>query len=185
MSLSAMRVLVVTNGSVPGFSWGRDLPLPLLSRPFTIIKRNLGIKMADVINIIIINRLVKEKRYLNIYHHGTGSSHLISALKEVAVPLNFKAKNDYLTISVVGEPGHMWHGCKVSLPFWLDFDFLTTDAVTLSHSGGGERIIIHVPPGLPNWQLKITRQKDSRPRDMTELKEDSRHRIIISDAGEL
>jgi hypothetical protein len=137
--------------------------------------------MADVINIIIINRLVKENRYLNIYHHGTGSSHLISTKKEVAVPLNLKSKNDHLSISVVGAPGHMWSGCRVDLPSWLDFDFLTTDSVTLGHRSSGERIFIDVPPGLPNWQLKITRQKDSLPPNMTELNENSSHRIIISD----
>ena len=137
--------------------------------------------MADMINIIIINRLVKEKRYLTIYHHGTGSSHLVSDKKEVAVSLNLKTKKDYLTISVTGEPGHMWKGCRVDLPSWLDFDFLTTDSVTLGHRGSGERVVIDVPPGLPNWQLKITRQKDSLPRNMKELKENSSHRIIISD----
>jgi len=143
-----------------------------------------GHKMADVIHIIIINRLVKEKRYLTIYHHGTGSSHLVSDKKEIAVPLNLKTKKDYLTISVVGEPGHMWHGCNVSLPYWLDFDFLTTDAVTLSHSGGGENFVIEVPPGLPNWQLKITRQKDSRPSNITGSEENPLQRIIISDDRE-
>jgi hypothetical protein len=137
--------------------------------------------MADMINIIIINRLVKEKRYLTIYHHSTGSSHLVSDKKEVAVPLNLKTKKDYLTISVTGEPGHMWNGCRVDLPAWLDFDFLTTDAVTLGHRGSGERVVIDVPPGLPNWQLKITRQKDSLPRNIKELNENPSHRIIISD----
>ncbi|MDQ1353212.1 MAG: hypothetical protein QG657_3518 [Acidobacteriota bacterium] len=135
--------------------------------------------MADVINIIIINRLVKEKRYLNIYHHSTGNSYLISDKKEVNVPL--KIKKDYLTISVTGEPGHMWNGCRVNLPSWLDFDFLATDAVNLNHRGGGERTLITIPPGLPNWQLKITRQKDSLPCHMEELKENSTHQIIISD----
>lgn len=151
---------------------------PVLS---TSNKGNRGREMTDVINIIVINRLVKEKRYLNIHHHSTGSSHLISTKKEVAVPLNLKTKNDYLTISVVGGPGHMWHGCRVNLPSWLDFDFLATDVVTLGHRGSEERIVIDVPPGLPNWRLKITRQKDSLPRKMKELKENSSHRIIISD----
>lgn len=141
--------------------------------------------MAEVINIIIINRLVKEKRYLNIYHHGTGSSYMISDKKEVNVPLKINRKKDYLTIAVAGEPGHMWNGCRANLPSWLDFDFLATDAVTLNHRGGGERTVITIPPGLPNWQLKITRQKDSLPCHMEELKENSTHQIIISDDDDL
>jgi len=154
---------------------------PMLSTPLESNIGNRGIEMAKVFNISIINRMVKEKRYLNIYHHGTGSSHLISVKKEVTVPLNLKTKKDYFTISVVGAPHHMWQGCRVNLPSWLDFDFITTDSATLSHSSGGERIVIHVPPGLPNWQVKITRQKDSRPRNTTESKENSAQKIIISD----
>ena len=140
--------------------------------------------MADLIDIIIINRLVKEKRYLTIYHYGSGSSHLISNTKEVAVALNLKSKNDYLTISVVGEPGHIRNGCRVDLPSWLDFDFLAIAAVTVGHRGSEERVFIDVPPGLLNWRLKITRQKDSLPRNTKELKENSSQRIIISDENE-
>jgi hypothetical protein len=137
--------------------------------------------MADVINIIIINRLVKGKRYLHIYHYCSGSSYLISDNKEVNVPLKISRKKDYLTIAITGEPGHMWNGCRVDLPSWLDFDFLATDAITLNHCGCGERTVIIIPPGLPNWQLKITRQKDSLPCHVKELKENSTHQIIISD----
>jgi hypothetical protein len=151
--------------------------------PVTVFRRakGTGNEMADVINIIIKNRLVKEKRYINIYHHGTGSSYLISDKNEVNVPLKINRKKDYLTIAVAGEPGHMWNGCRAILPSWLDFDFLATDAVSLNHRPGGERTVITIPPGLPNWQLKITRQKDSLPCRVKELDENSTQLIIISD----
>ncbi|MCP5051454.1 MAG: hypothetical protein GY940_30080 [bacterium] len=141
--------------------------------------------MAPPIAIVIINRLLKEKQYLNIYHHLSGSSHMISSKKNVAVPLETTAQNDYLTISMVSEPGFMWSRFRVNLPSWLDFDFLASDAVTLNHKGGAERAVINIPPGLPNWQLKIYRHKHSRPYGKKGLKEIPSQKIIVSDQNGL
>jgi hypothetical protein len=106
-------------------------------------------------DITVENNLVTEKRALNVYHHTlpTGSSHIISHGNSVTFPLKSGEENEYLHVSVIRGPGDLRENCSLNLPSWLDFEFSTGGKVMVAHSGG--RTKLNIPPGPPDWQLKI------------------------------
>jgi hypothetical protein len=128
-------------------------------------------QMTKEIKIIIENRLILEKRAMNVYHHATRSSHMIGHNSSVTLPLQTVIEHDYLHISIVTGPGNMERKSIANLPSWVDFDFLSEGNVSISHSG--KRILLKIPPGLPGWQLKLTRS--------TSQNWNSIDRVIISD----
>lgn len=97
---------------------------------------------------------------MNVYHHAAGSAHLISCGSSIPLPLGSDAEDDYLHISMVSGPGNLKRKCVIWLPVWADFQFSADEKITLSH--GRERIKLEVSPGLPTWQLKITRPASCR-----------------------
>lgn len=111
--------------------------------------------MAKEINVTIENKLVMEKRDMNIYHHSTRSAHMISHDSSITLPLKSAIEDDYLHISIVSGPGHLEGNCLVNLPSWVDFELSSAGDATTSHSG--DRTLLKIPPGPPKWQLKITR----------------------------
>lgn len=113
--------------------------------------------MANEINITVENKLVMEKRDMNVYHHSTRSAHLISHNNSITLPLQQSVEDDYLHISVVSGPGHLINNSVLNLPAWADFEFLCEGKIILVHSG--ERTLLKIPPGPSTWQLKMTRSK--------------------------
>ncbi len=128
--------------------------------------------MAKEINITIENKLVTEKRDMNVYHHSTRSAHMISHNSSVTLPLRAAVENDYLHISVVSGPGHLKNRSVVNLPSWVDFEFSSVGNVTLIHSG--DRTVLRIPPGFPVWQLKMTRSASliDQPSDRVTIGDD-------------
>ena len=115
--------------------------------------------MAKEINITIENKLVMEKRDMNVYHHATRSAHLISHDSSITLPLKSELEDDYLHISIVSGPGHLEGRCVVNLPSWVDFEFSSEGKLTVAHTG--DRTLLKIPPGPPQWQLKMTRSFSS------------------------
>lgn len=111
--------------------------------------------MPEPIDITIENKLNKEKRGINVYHHATRSAHIISYDSSITLPFETDGEDDYLHISVVSGPGNLWKECFADLPVWADFELSTEGKVTLTHSEN--RTVLKIPPGPPTWQLKITR----------------------------
>lgn len=78
-------------------------------------------------------------------------------------------KDDYLVIAVTPGAGDLkW--CKVQLPAALPFIFIPggMEKLGILTSSEGVRTTLRIPPGLPNWQLKIkvsTRQLARRADD--------------------
>jgi len=101
------------------------------------------------------NKLVSQKRDINVYLHSTKSSHIISHTSSVNLPLKTIKEGDYLHISVVSGPGNLEKDCLIDLPSWLDFQFFSQGNVTITHKDS--RTLLEIPPGPPAWQLKITR----------------------------
>ena len=128
--------------------------------------------MATQIKITIQNKLVVEKRDMNIYHHATRSAHMISFDSSITLPLSLNIEEDYLHISIVGGPGRLEGNCVVNLPSWLDFEFFSKGDVTIAHSV--DRILVKIPPGFPIWQMKMT-------RSLSSLTNRSTDRVIIGD----
>ena len=111
--------------------------------------------MTKEININIENRLVMEKRDINVYHYSTRSAHLISFDSSITLPLRPAIEDDYLHISIVNGPGHLERKYVLNIPSWADFEFSSRGDVTVVHSG--YRTLVKIPPGLPMWQLRLTR----------------------------
>jgi hypothetical protein len=110
--------------------------------------------MPEEVDIIVKNKLIKEKRDINVYHQSTRGAHIISRSSSVKLPLRTVEEEDYLHISVISGPGNLWKHCMLDLPSWADFEFLSETKTTLTHSG--DRILLKIPPGPPTWQLKMT-----------------------------
>lgn len=115
--------------------------------------------MAKKINITIENKLVMEKRDMSVYHHSTKSAHMISYNSSVTLPLRTVLEDDYLHISIVTGPGNLKNKSIVNIPAWLDFEFLSEGNISVAHSG--DRTLLKISPGLPMWQLKMTRSLSS------------------------
>lgn len=116
--------------------------------------------MGKEISITVENLLTIEKRHVNVYHHATRSAHMIGCESSVTRPLNTDIEGDYLHVSVVSGPGNMENRSVVSLPSWVDFEFLSAKgSVSVAHASG--RTLVKIPPGLPGWQLKLTRTTES------------------------
>lgn len=111
--------------------------------------------MAKEINITIENKLVMEKRDMNVYHHSTRSAHMISHNNSITLPLRSSVEDDYLHISVVSGPGHLNNKSVLNLPTWADFEFSSEGKIIVVHSG--DRTLLKIPPGPSTWQLKMTR----------------------------
>ncbi len=129
--------------------------------------------MSKEINITIENKLVMEKRDMNVYHHSTRSAHLISHASSITLPLKSDIEDDYLHISVVSGPGRLEGNCVVNLPSWVDFELSSAGDATTAHSG--DRTLLKIPPGLPKWQLRITNSHSSlinQPLDRVTIGDD-------------
>ncbi|UCH92623.1 MAG: hypothetical protein JSV88_20325 [Candidatus Aminicenantes bacterium] len=106
------------------------------------------------VDITIRNKLIKEKRDVNVYHHFNRSSHIVSYNSSVTRGIKPVKESDYLHISVVSGPGHLKNYCILDLPSFVDFKFSLTGAeITFIHSG--KRMLLRIPPGPPVWQLKM------------------------------
>jgi hypothetical protein len=112
--------------------------------------------MAEGFDITVENKLIEEKRYINVYHQSTRSAHLISYNSSITLPLRTVEENDYLYISAVRSHGNLWKACLINVPSWADFEFSSEGKVAIAHSNNADRIILKVPPGPPTWQMKMT-----------------------------
>jgi len=111
-------------------------------------------RIKKEIDVIVENKLVLEKRDMNIYHHHSGSAHMISYNSSITLPLRSRQEDDYLHISIVSGPGRLQQSCIVDLPEYVNFQFSNAKDVTISHQD--ERTNLQIPPGPPDWQLKLT-----------------------------
>jgi hypothetical protein len=111
--------------------------------------------MLHEFEITVKNKLIREKRDINVYHQATRSAHIISRNSSITLPLRNSEEDDYLHISVISGPGNLWKNCLINLPSWADFEFSSEGKITVTHSG--DRMVLNIPPGPPTWQLKITR----------------------------
>jgi hypothetical protein len=116
-------------------------------------------KMIKDVEITIKNKLVKEKRDINVYHHAGGSAHIISYNSSVTLPLRTVSQEDYLHISVISGPGNLKYDCVIDLPSWADFELTSEGKVTVTHSG--DRTLAKIPPGPASWMLKMSRPNPS------------------------
>jgi hypothetical protein len=80
---------------------------------------------------------------------------MISSNSSVTLPLRPVTEEDYLYISIVNGPGHQLKESIVNLPNWVDFEFKSEGKLSVSHSA--QRTLLKIPPGLPGWQLKLSR----------------------------
>lgn len=110
--------------------------------------------MTKVIEITIENKFTLERRDLNVYHHATKSAHMISHNSSITLPLKTAGESDYIYISIVSGPGNLGHTSFVSLPAWMNFEFLAEGQLKVMRSD--ERTFLKIPPGPPEWKLKLT-----------------------------
>ena len=115
--------------------------------------------MPEGIDITVRNKLIIEKRDLNVYHRCTRSAYMISHGNSITIPLG-TVEEDYLYLSIVSGPGSMEKDCWINIPSWCDFTVSGLGNGDLTHSGN--RILLKIPPGPPVWQLKIMRPSGHR-----------------------
>ena len=130
--------------------------------------------MTKEYEITVENKLRKDKRSINVYHHSTKGAHIISHNSSITLPLRTDGEDDYMHISVVRGPGNLWKDSLINLPSWVDFECSSERKITVTHSS--ERTLLKIPPGPPTWQLKMTRPNGS-------LEEQTPDHIIVSDNG--
>jgi hypothetical protein len=135
--------------------------------------------MSEGTDIIVENKFILEKRDISIYHHSTGSAHIISQNSSITLPLREVGQGDYLHLSVVSGPGDLQYDCWVDLPSRLDFQFSSAGKVTgFAFTHSGDRSLLKISPGPPNWQLKLT-----RPTDLSSTGRLSNDNVIVGSNG--
>ena len=112
--------------------------------------------MQKKIEVAVENRLTALKRDINVFHHSTRSAHIISYNSSITLPLGTPGSSDYLQVSAARGPGHLWKHCLIRLPSWADFEFTSDGNVTFIHSHNSQGTLLKIPPGPPDWELKIT-----------------------------
>jgi len=127
--------------------------------------------MKKAARIQFENNLLIEKRDMNVYHRGSRGTHFISHGSSVEIPLRTVEENDYITLSVAVGPGFMERSSIVDLPSWLDYEFRSERHFSAAQSG--DRILLKIPAGLPEWKLKLTLS--------TSQDKPSKDRVTISD----
>ncbi len=103
---------------------------------------------------------------------------MISPGSSITIPLKSTVENDYLHISIVSGPGRLEGNCVVYLPSWIDFELSSAGDATTAHSS--DRTLLKIPPGLPKWQLKITRSLSSligQPSDRVIIGDDKQEEV--------
>ncbi|NIM15616.1 MAG: hypothetical protein GTO45_05500, partial [Candidatus Aminicenantes bacterium] len=103
--------------------------------------------MKKEINVTIENKLIMEKRDMNVYHHAARSAHMISHDSSITLPLRPVTEDDYVHVSIVTGPGRIQGICVVNLPSWVDFELSSAGDATITHSC--DRILLKIPPGPP------------------------------------
>ena len=136
-----------------------------------------GSNITKEVDITIRNKLLKEKRDVNVYHHSDRSAHIISCNSSLTSGIKPGTENDYLHISVVSGPGHLKNDCVLDFPSFMDLRFSSAGDFDFVHSG--ERVLLRIPPGPPTWQIKMT--FSTRLSSFGLL---TREHVIISDGGE-
>lgn len=127
--------------------------------------------MKKAARIQFENNLLIEKRDMNVYHRGSRGTHFISHGSSVEIPLRTVDEEDYINLSVAVGPGFMERSSIVDLPSWLDYEFRSERQFSSSRSG--DRILLKISAGLPEWKLKLTLPASHvKP---------SKDRVIISD----
>ena len=104
--------------------------------------------MTKTVDLTICNRLIKERRDLNVYHHSKRSSHIISCNNSLTRPVKPVEADDYLHISVARGPGYLTDYCVLDLPAFMDFKISLTGEATVFHSVNGSFAIRQGP-----WKL--------------------------------
>jgi hypothetical protein len=116
------------------------------------MSRELG--LPKQINITIKNKLRKEKRDINVYHHSNRSAHIVSSNSTFTSSVKPVKEKDYLHISVVSGPGYLKDACVLDFPSFINLHFWSAGEFALVYSD--DRILLRIPPGPPTWQLKMT-----------------------------
>lgn len=132
--------------------------------------------MTEALEITVENRLLAEKRDINVYLRSTRGSHIISHSGSVTLPLRAGEEDDYLHISAARGPGNLWKDCMLNIPSWANFEFSSQGNITVTHAG--DRTLLKIPPGPPTWQLKMARPTGLSPNVPLSGESD---RITISD----
>lgn len=98
---------------------------------------------------------------------------MISHNSSITLPLRPAVEDDYLDISVVSGPGRLENKSVVNLPSWADFEFSSQGRGSIIRSG--DRVLLKIPPGPPDWQLKMTRSSSpvSQSTDRVTVGDDS------------
>ena len=109
--------------------------------------------MPEGSEMTVRNKLITEKRDLNVYHNANRSAYMISHGNSITIPLGTVEDGDYLYLSIVSGPGSMEKDCWIDIPSWCDFTISGMGNGDLTHLG--DRTLLKIPPGPPVWQLKI------------------------------
>ncbi len=113
--------------------------------------------MTNETKITVHNKLSMAKRDINVYHNSKRSAHMIGHDGSVTIPLRPAAEDDFLHISIVSGPGSLENTNVVNLPAWADFEYTGENNFILCHSHTDDRIIVKIPPGTPQWQMRVYR----------------------------
>lgn len=105
--------------------------------------------------VVVENRLTVLKRDINVFHFSSRSAHIISYNSSITLSLGTPGSSDFLQVSTARGPGHLWKHCLIRLPSWANFEFFTRGNVTLIHSKNSHGTLLKIPPGPPDWELKI------------------------------
>jgi hypothetical protein len=128
--------------------------------------------------IIIHNKLVRERRDIHVYHHSPQSVHIVSSNSNLELIINKPEEKSILEISMVSEPGGLKNECFLDLPHFMNFRFWSSGEIFFIRNG--KRTLLKIPAGPPTWKIKITIPSDAYLSSSL-LKKDN---IFIGDADD-
>jgi hypothetical protein len=120
--------------------------------------------MPDILLIEIQNKLVNQKKSIDVYHHVTGITDTISYNHSITLPIKTfisKQKPDFIQITIKKEPGDSIEEIAVNLPSWAKYEFSPNNNIDITIIYLENRTLLKIPPCPPTWKLKIYRPDNS------------------------
>lgn len=111
-------------------------------------------RMAAEFEITIRNKLVSQRKDINVYHYATRSAHIISHNSSITLPFKTSGEMDFLSLSIPSVAGRLRKKCLIDLPEWSEVELSLEGKITIFQREG--RILLKIPAGAPIWELKLT-----------------------------
>lgn len=102
--------------------------------------------------MVILNRMMKSKADLAVYHHADKSAHIVTYSEAIEVSLT-DTRGDYIELSQISGSGPLPEESVIRFPDWLGYRIQVSKKVEVVHQDG--QVVLSLVPGMERWHIKV------------------------------